>query len=112
MLNWKEYRTQLLGRIGNLGKLTPETIKGYQTLSTAGSKTNQLDAKMRELISLACAVTLRCDGCIVVHTTEAKKLGATNEEIAEALGVAIAMNAGAALVYSARVMDAAEAIAS
>ena len=112
MLNWKEYRTQLLGRIGHLGKLTPETIKGYQTLSTAGGKTNQLDAKMRELISLAVAVTLRCDGCIVVHTTEAKKLGATNEEIAEALGVAIAMNAGAALVYSARVMDAAEAIAS
>lgn len=112
MLNWKEYRTQLLGRIGNLSKLTPETIKGYQTLSTAGGKTNQLDAKIRELISLAVAVTLRCDGCIVVHTTEAKKLGATNEEIAEALGVAIAMNAGAALVYSARVMDAAEAIAS
>jgi alkylhydroperoxidase/carboxymuconolactone decarboxylase family protein YurZ len=32
--------------------------------------------------------------------------GATREEIAEALGVAIALNAGAALAYSARVMDA------
>ena len=29
-----------------------------------------------------------------------------NEEIAEALGVAVSLNAGAALVYSARVMDA------
>jgi alkylhydroperoxidase/carboxymuconolactone decarboxylase family protein YurZ len=36
----------------------------------------------------------------------AKKQGATKEEIAEALGVAIAVNAGAALVFSARVMDA------
>jgi alkylhydroperoxidase/carboxymuconolactone decarboxylase family protein YurZ len=36
----------------------------------------------------------------------AVKHGATREEIAEALGVAIAVNAGAALVYSARVMDA------
>jgi len=33
--------------------------------------------------------------------------GASREEIAEALGVAVALNAGAALVYSARVMDAA-----
>jgi AhpD family alkylhydroperoxidase len=112
MLNWKEYRTQLFGRIGEIGKVVPETVKGYQALSTAGQKTNYLDAKQRELIALAVAVTLRCDGCIVVHTTEAKKQGATKEEIAEALGVAISVNAGAALVYSARVMDAAEAVAS
>jgi alkylhydroperoxidase/carboxymuconolactone decarboxylase family protein YurZ len=51
-------------------------------------------------------VTNRCDGCITVHTGEALNYGATREEIADALGVAIALNAGAALVYSARVMDA------
>jgi alkylhydroperoxidase/carboxymuconolactone decarboxylase family protein YurZ len=51
-------------------------------------------------------VTTRCDGCITVHTEAAMKEGATKEEIAEALGVAVALNAGAALVYSARVMDA------
>ncbi|TCL72783.1 carboxymuconolactone decarboxylase family protein [Rhizobium sp. BK251] len=111
MLNWKEYRTQLLGRVGEIAKLSPETLKGYQTLSAAGQKTNHLDAKQRELIALGVAVTLRCDGCIVIHTTEAQKHGATKEEIAEALGVAISVNAGAALVYSARVMDAADAIA-
>jgi len=43
---------------------------------------------------------------IAVHTAAALKAGATREEIAEALGVAIAINAGAALVYSSRVMDA------
>jgi len=52
------------------------------------------------------AVTLCCDGCITVHTEAAIKRGATKEEIAEALGVATTVNAGAALVYSARVMDA------
>ncbi|WP_172833717.1 carboxymuconolactone decarboxylase family protein, partial [Mesorhizobium sp. ORS 3428] len=46
------------------------------------------------------------DGCIASHTAEAAKVGATREEIAEALGVAIALNAGAALVYSSRVLDA------
>jgi AhpD family alkylhydroperoxidase len=110
MLNWKQYRTELFGRIGELSKAAPDTVRGYQTLSAAGQKTDLLGPRQRELIALAVAVTLRCDGCIVVHTTEAQKLGATKEEIAEALGVAIAVNAGAALVYSARVMDAAEAV--
>lgn len=65
-----------------------------------------LGAKTRELIALAVAVTARCDGCITVHTEAAIRQGATREEIAEALGVAITVNAGAALVYSTRVMDA------
>jgi AhpD family alkylhydroperoxidase len=65
-----------------------------------------LGAKTRELIALAVAVALRCDGCITVHTEAALRHGATKEEIAEALGVSVAINAGAALVYSARVLDA------
>ncbi|MCW3481911.1 carboxymuconolactone decarboxylase family protein [Neisseriaceae bacterium JH1-16] len=106
MLDWIDYRKQLMGRIGEIAKLSPDTVKGYQTLSSAGQKTGHLDAKTHELIALAIAVTTRCDGCITVHTAEALKQGATREEIAEALGVAVALNAGAALVYSARVMDA------
>ena len=42
----------------------------------------------------------------MVHTDAALKNGATREEISEALGVAITVNAGAALVHSARVLDA------
>jgi AhpD family alkylhydroperoxidase len=76
------------------------------TASGAGAKTGHLDEKTRQLISLAVAVTTRCDGCISFHSQEAVQNGATKEEIAEALGVAIAMNAGAALVYSARALDA------
>lgn len=106
MLDWLQYRKELLGRIGEIGKLSPDTLRGYQTLSGAGEKTGHLDAKTRELIGLAVAVTTRCDGCITVHVGEALKHGATREEIAEALGVAVALNAGAALVYSSRVMDA------
>lgn len=106
MLDWIPYRDELLGRIGEMGKLSPGTLAGYQALSSAGDKTGHLDAKTRELIALAVAVTTRCDGCITIHAAKALKLGATHEEIAEALGVAVALNAGSALVYSARVLDA------
>jgi alkylhydroperoxidase AhpD family core domain len=106
MLDWNEYRSEVMQRVGDLGKLTPETLKGVMALGNAGNKTNLLGAKVRELIALACAVTTRCDGCIAVHAEAAVKAGATEEEIAEALGVAINLNAGAAVVYSARTLDA------
>jgi len=106
MLNWDEYLQELMTEIGEIGRTSPEIVRGYRTLSDAGAKTNKLDAKTRELIALAVAVSLRCDGCITTHTTAAIKNGATKEEIVEALGVAISVNAGAALVYSSRVLDA------
>lgn len=110
MMDWNGYRDQLMAGIGDLQKLSPDTVAGYMTASNAGSKTNQLSAKTRELISLAVAATTRCDGCITVHAAEAVKQGASKEEIAEALGVAVAMNAGAALVYSARVLSAVDQV--
>lgn len=106
MLNWNEYRTELMGRIGEMGQLSPQTLHGYKTLSGAGAQTGHLDGVTRELIALAVAVTTRCDGCITVHVDAALKQGASREQIAEALGVAVALNAGAAMVYSARVLDA------
>jgi AhpD family alkylhydroperoxidase len=106
MFDWTQYRTQLAAGVKEFGQLSPDTVKGYVELSSAGLKKNSLGAKMRELISLAVAVTLRCDGCIAVHTDAAIRLGATREEVAEALGVAVSVNAGAALVYSTRAMDA------
>jgi AhpD family alkylhydroperoxidase len=109
MIDWNDYHKQIGATLGELMKLSPDTVRGYQTLSAANSKTGKLDEKTRQLISLAVAVTTHCDGCIVVHTEAALKAGATKEEIAEALGVAVAMNAGAALIYSTRVLDAVNA---
>ena len=106
LLDWNAYQKQLGENIAEIGKTSPEIVRGYRGLSDAGAKTNHLDAKTRELIAIAVGVTRQCDGCIVTHTDLALKHGATKEEIVEALGVAISVNAGAALVYSSRVMDA------
>ena len=109
MMDWNEYRQQVVAGVGNLAKLTPDTIKGYGAMGAAGAKTGRLDPKTRELIAIAVAITLRCDGCITVHADNARKFGASVEEIAEALGVAVSVNAGAAIVYSTRALDAYQA---
>jgi AhpD family alkylhydroperoxidase len=106
MLDWTDYQQQIAAATAQIGRANREVLKGYRGLSEAGNITNLLGPKVRELIALAVAVTRQCDGCIAVHTDAAIKEGATREEMVEALGVAIAVNAGAALIFSARVMDA------
>jgi AhpD family alkylhydroperoxidase len=106
MLDWNEYQKQIQLGMAEIGRTNHEIVKGYRGLSDAGNRSNLLSAKVRELIALAVAVTRQCDGCIIVHTDAAIKQGATREEIIEALGVATAVNAGAALIYSTRVLDA------
>jgi AhpD family alkylhydroperoxidase len=106
MQDWNSYRDSLRERVGDYAKLSPDVMRGLMTIDGAAAKTNRLDPKVHELIALAVAVTTRCDGCISVHTKKAVEHGATLEEISEALGVAIALNAGAALTYSARVIEA------
>ena len=96
-----------LGRA--LRPLIPDVYRGYAELNTAAMKAGAVDAKTKELIALAVSVTLRCDGCINAHTDAAIKAGATKEEVVDALGVAIMVNAGAAMVYSARTVDAFDA---
>ncbi|MGG5807893.1 carboxymuconolactone decarboxylase family protein [Falsiroseomonas sp. CW058] len=108
MEDWDSYSAGLRARGKELSALHPELMKGFGALSRGASTTTHLDAKTRELIALAVAVTTRCEGCIDAHARKAKHAGATKEEIAEALGVAIALNAGAALTYSLHVLDAVE----
>jgi AhpD family alkylhydroperoxidase len=110
--DWHGYGSALRAAVAHLGKAHPEAIKGFVALNHASKQTRHLDAKTREFIALAVAITTRCEGCIDAHAEAALKAGATKEEIAEALGVAIALNAGAALTYAGYVMDALEAHAA
>ena len=100
---WDEYHKQILAGVGEIGRIGPNIAKGYQTLGGAAAGTGLLGAKMNELIALAVAAAMRCDGRIALHTAAAIRAGATREEVAEALGIAAAENAGAALVYGTRV---------
>ena len=50
------------------------------------------------------AITRECDGCIVAHTRSAVRAGVTRQGLAEAIGVAIAMNGGPGTVWGPRAL--------
>ena len=108
MMDWAAYRDQIGASIKEMSETNPDIVKACTAFHHANANSKTLDAKTRELIALAVAVSLRCDGCINAHTDAAIRAGAKKEEIVDALGVAIMVNAGAALVYSARTLDAYE----
>jgi Carboxymuconolactone decarboxylase family len=67
MLDWNPYQKQQLTNIGQIGKISPDTVRGYQQLSGARNKRAKLDAKTRELIALAVAVTRHAKAARTSH---------------------------------------------
>jgi AhpD family alkylhydroperoxidase len=55
---------------------------------------------------LAIAVSKQCDGCIASHARGAARQGATADEVAEALGVAVLMSGGPGTVHGPRAFEA------
>lgn len=84
----------------------PDVYSGYVRMSAGAMGDGALPGKVKELIALAIAVTRECDGCIASHARSAAARGATAQEVAEALGVAIMMNGGPGTVWGPRAYDA------
>lgn len=104
--NWPENLADNRRNAKLLADANPGFVTAFQGLNAAQGSNGALDAKTRELIAIAVAVTTRCEGCIAAHVQAAKKLGITEAELSDALGTAIALNAGAAYTYSVKALDA------
>jgi len=92
--------------IGELRKVVPEPMKGFSEMAKAATADGALDKKTKELIALAIGVSQRCDGCIGFHAKALKDLGATREEIAETMAMAVYMGGGPVLMYAADALRA------
>jgi AhpD family alkylhydroperoxidase len=89
-----------------LRKAIPDVYAGFGQMSKAALGSGVVDAGIKELIAVAIGVVHGCDGCIASHARGAVRAGATREQAAEILGVAIMMAGGPATIYAARAFDA------
>lgn len=105
---YKEITTDISAYTKVLRELIPDTMSGFTAMAKSATTTKVLDEKTKELIALALGVAAHCDGCLGFHTRTLVKLGATKEEVAEALGMAIYMGGGPSLMYAADAMRAFE----
>jgi AhpD family alkylhydroperoxidase len=77
----------------------PDVYRGFARLHDAALAPGVLDVRTKELVALALSVSQQCDGCITAHAEAAARHGATEEEVAEVLGVVIMMGGGPATSY-------------
>jgi AhpD family alkylhydroperoxidase len=89
-----------------LRRAIPDVYEGFNHLHNAAFAEASLTRRHKELIALAIGVAQMCDGCIASHARGAAKFGATPEEVAETLGVAILMMGGPGTVYGPRAFAA------
>ena len=82
--------------------LAPDEFKAWVGLdSIVGKEDGKIPRKYRELMAIAIACTTQCPYCLDVHTRNAKKAGATREEVVEATLIAAALRAGAGATHGA-----------
>ena len=82
----------------------PETMDAFGELRETIYKDGALDVKTKELISVVTGGLMRCESCVKIHSKRAKEHGATEDEIAEAIAVAMFVAAGSQLNWT-RVYD-------
>ena len=96
---------------GELRRAVPAVMEGFGALGAATYQSGALEPKTKELIALAIAISVRCDGCVAYHAKAAHDRGASRDEVAEAIGVAIHMGGGPSMVYGAEALQAFDAFA-
>lgn len=84
----------------------PDVYKGFSEFHKASFADGALSRAAKELIALAIGVVERCDGCIASHAQGAATAGATRQEAAEAIGVAMLMTGGPGTIYGPRAFAA------
>ena len=106
MTNWPDLVKDLTGSLRNLRGGAPEVMKAFSNIAQAALTGKALDGKTKELIALGISVAVRCDDCIAFHVKAAFEHGASRDEVAEVLGMAIYMGAGPSAMYASHAFEA------
>jgi AhpD family alkylhydroperoxidase len=83
---FRAYRERMNDRIMEIDHLG---IKRFFNLDTAAYKDAALDGRTKELLGLVASAVLRCNDCIDYHLIQCVDAGWTDEELYEALNVAL-----------------------
>lgn len=93
------YDTGNLSKLQTLRAAVPSAMQAFETFDRAAMAPGAIPRRYKELIALAVAVTTQCPYSLEVHRTNAQNAGVSEAEIAEAIFIAAAMRATAAIAH-------------
>jgi len=111
MADTKEKLAAAKARLGAFAKAAPGLMQGFGAISRQATTPGQFSAAQKELMAVAIAVATGCEDCILYHLDAARRHGADEAALVEALEVAVEMGGGPAIMYSTKALDAFRALA-
>ena len=111
-MDWSQFLTHANRNLAAFRKTQPDAAQGFGAMAKAAMAPGALSAKDKELMCVAIGISKQCNDCIGFHVKAAIAAGASREEIAETISVAMYMGGGPAFMYGARALEAYEQFAS
>lgn len=102
--DWNVYLGKVTAQLRVMRAEHPEVMKNFGGLAQAVTKTQALDGKTQEKITLGISVAVRCDDYIGFHVKAALQHRTIRAEIMETVGMAIYMGAGPAVMYATHLL--------
>lgn len=98
-------------RLGGFAKAAPGVMQSFAGISRAATAPGSFSPAQKELMAVAIAVAKGCEDCILYHLDAAKRHGADEAALVEALEVAVEMGGGPAIMYAGKALEAFRALA-
>lgn len=87
-------------------------IKRFFNLDGAAYRDAALDAKTKELLGLVASAVLHCDDCIDYHLVRCVETGWTNEELFDALNVALVAGGSVVIPHLRHAVETIDALSA
>lgn len=103
------YTKDNLKKLPKIGELAPDAHKAFLAYDQIALADGAIPKKYKELMAIAVALTTQCPYCIEIHRKAALRAGVTEAELAEAIHVAAALRAGAAVTHGTHLFETPQA---
>ena len=105
-LDWHDHLEKTSNALNTFRLARPETGAGFTGMHRAAMQPGAMTVREKEMIALGIGIATRCVDCIGFHVQAAAKAGATRDDIADTISVAVMMGGGPAYMYGVKALEA------
>ncbi len=105
-MDWKSQLEDTSGALATFRAARPETGAGFTALYRASMNEGAMSLREKELVALGIGISKQCVDCIGFHVQGAAKAGASRDDIADTISVAVVMGGGPAYMYGVKALEA------
>lgn len=111
-MDWKKHLEETSANLSEFRRIRSEVGAGFTTLHRAAMPDGALTKREKELVALGIGISKQCIDCIGFHVQAAARAGASREDIADTIGVAVMMGGGPAYMYGVKALEAYDQLVS